>query len=210
MRITGMTLLLATLALFAHNTVLGATLSERISGLAAPGESELHYSESRSSGLLSKPVVYTGRLTYDPEQGTLTKWVDEPRRARLTLTDTGLEAQSGAGRVRRLPLERQPELAALLAGLRALLEGDPEALLAVFQADYLEGQGPDGGAAWVLQLKPVDQELAGRLVLLELRGSDNRITRIDSLMGSGERQSMTILPSRKTMPDPNDGHDDGS
>lgn len=210
MHITGTTLLLAFLALSAQSTALGATLTERISGLAVPGESELHYSESRSSGLLSKPVVYSGRLAFDPQQGTLTKWVDEPRRARLTLTDAGLEVQSGAGRVRRLPLERQPELAALLAGLRALLEGDPEALLAVFQADYLEGQDPDGGEAWVLQLKPVDQELAGRLVLLELRGSDNEITRIDSLMGSGERQSMTILPSRETVPSPADDQDDGA
>jgi len=186
------------LSLFALAISLGAdaaTLAERVAGLTAPGDAELHYSESRSSGLLTKPVIYTGRLAFDQEQGTLTKWVDEPRKARLTLTDTQLEAQAGDGRVRRLPLERQPELAALLAGLRALLSGDAEALQAVFQADYLEGMpGEDESADWVLQLKPLYPELAGRLTLLELRGSGDQLTRIDSLMGSGERQSMLILP----------------
>ncbi len=198
------------LSLFALAASLGieaATLTGRVAGLAAPGDAELHYSESRSSDLLSAPVIYTGRLAFDREQGILTKWVDEPRSARLTLTDTQLEVQSGDGRVRRLPLERQPELAALLAGLRALLSGDAEALQAVFQADYLEGMTDDDGTAeWVLQLKPRYPELAGRLILLELRGRGDALTQIDSLMGSGERQSMLILPP----PEAGAGDDDGS
>lgn len=193
MRITASVLSLFALTL--SPGIEAATLAERVAGLAATGETELHYSESRSSGLLATPVIYTGRLAFDRGQGMLTKWVDEPRSARLTLTDTQLEVQTGEGRVRRLPLERQPELAALLAGLRALLSGDAEALQAVFQADYLEGMtGEDGTADWVLQLKPLYPELAGRLILLELRGSGDELTQIDSLMGSGERQSMFILP----------------
>jgi hypothetical protein len=175
----------------APGTVHGVSLSERVGGLAAPadGAGELAYTESRTSGLLQDPVIYTGRLAFDPDNGTLTKWVDEPRQARLTLTDTQLEIQAGNGRARRLPLERQPELAVLLRGLRALLSGDAAALQAIFQADYLEGDDD----TWVMQLRPLDPELAGELVLLELRGSGDELTQIDSLMGSGDRQSMTIL-----------------
>lgn len=190
------------------------TLAERVAGLAAPPDGQLNYSETRSSGLLSRPVVYTGRLTFDPESGALSKWVEEPRRARLTLNDTRLEAQSGDGRVRSLPTERQPELAAMLAGLRALLSGDAEALQDIFQADYLEGKAQDGrDTEWVLQLRPLDTELAGRLVMLELRGSNDRLTQIDSLMASGDRQSMVILPPAEaetsdTEPDGTD-QDDG-
>lgn len=212
MRITGRVLspvsLMAYLAasLMVSTGVGAATLAERVAGLAAPDATQLHYSESRSSGLLAKPVVYTGRLTFDRAQGTLTKWVDEPRSARLTLSDTQLEAQTGNGRVRRLPLERQPELATLLAGLRALLSGDAEAMQATFKADYLEGKSDqDALADWVLQLKPLQPELAGRLVMLELRGSGDELTQIDSLMGSGERQTMLILPSPAAGADSDDG-----
>lgn len=191
------------------STAVAATLSERIRSLAVPpdveGISELHYTESRSSSVLASPVIYQGRLAYDPAQGTLTKWVDEPRQARLTLNDTELEAQSGNGRVRRLPLERQPELAALLGGMRALLTGDEQALQGLFQADYLEGEAIEGKpAAWVLQLRPLDPEVAGRLVLLELRGIGSQLTQLDSLMGSGERQSMRILAGSESTPDSRD------
>lgn len=165
------------------------TLAERLATLATAEHREIAYEEERRSGLLDRPVTVRGRLAWDRETGELTKWVDAPRRARLTLTPTHLEAQAGAGRTRRLPLEQRPELGALLAGMRALLAGDLAALEERFQADYLEG----GEARWLLRLVPRDPALAERLAVLEIRGEGDRVSGIDTVLGNGERQHMSLL-----------------
>ncbi len=173
-----------------------ATLPERLAGLAAQPERELHYEETRESALLKRPVTYRGRLAWDPDSGHLTKWVDEPRTARLTITPTHLEAATGTGRIRRMPLERRPELAALLGGIRALLAGDAAALEDTFDTDYRE----DGEGAWLLRLAPRAADLAARLSLLEIRGKGNHVSLIDTLLGGGEHQRMRMVPQDHDAP----------
>lgn len=165
------------------------TLEERLAGLAAQAERVLHYEEQRESRLLRTPVTVRGRLEYEPDTGRLTKWVDSPRPARLTITADGLEAETG-GRTRRLPLEQRPELAALLEGVRALLAGDTAALEDRFRTSYLEGEAD----AWVLHLEPRQAALAARLRLLEVRGAGDRVTAIDTVDEAGRRQRMNIVP----------------
>lgn len=164
-------------------------LTARLASLRLDPDEVLHFEETRSSGLLAREVTYRGRLTYDPASGALTKWVDEPRPARLTLGDEEIMAQAGSGKERRLPLQRRPELAALLQGLRALLAGDATALGAQFQTDYLAGEGDE----WLLHLRPRDPALAAELSLLEVRGWGDRLTLIDTVTGNGSRQSLRIL-----------------
>ncbi len=184
-----------------------ATLDERLASLAANPDETLRYEEQRESGLLSRTVTVRGRLEWDPETGHLTKWVDEPRQARLTITADGLEAETGNGRTRSLPLDQRPELAALFDGLRALLGGDPDALEDRFQADYLEGEG----SAWVMHLVPRDASLAQRLALLEIRGTGDRVEAIDTVLENGERQRMRILSPEppETQDPPADSGDGG-
>lgn len=170
-------------------TGLAATLEKRLAGLAGEAGRVLAFEEQRASGLTREPVTVRGRLEWDPEAEILTKWVDEPRPARLAITPTQLEAQAGQGRTRRMPLDRRPELAALLGGIRALLSGDVAALESTFTADYLEGED----AAWVLRLVPLDPGLAERLSLLEVRGEGDEVRTIDTLRGDGARERMTLL-----------------
>jgi len=191
MRCIAVFLLLAGPAALVH----AATLEERLAGLAAQPERVLHFEEQRESRLLRTPVTVRGRLEYEPETGRLTKWVDTPRPARLTITADGLEAEAG-GRTRRLTLAQRPELAALLAGVRALLAGDTAALEDRFRTSYLEGEAD----AWVLHLEPRQAALAARLRLLEMRGAGDRVTAIDTVDEEGRRQRMNILPSGADAP----------
>lgn len=149
----------------------------------------LHYEETRKSPLLARPVTYRGRLEYDPDTGRLTKWVDEPRRARLTMTSTHLEARAGTGKVRRLPLERRPELAALLIGVRSLLSGDA----ATLERTFVTSHRTDGDGAWVMYLEPRDGARHGRLRLLEIRGDGDRVNTIDTVLADDSRRQIRIL-----------------
>jgi hypothetical protein len=159
---------------------------------------EIRYEELRDSKLLIRPVHYRGRLSFDPANGILTQWVDEPRNARLAITPTHLEMQLGGGATRRLALSQRPELATLLAGLRALLSADRSALEAHFLADYQEDEQQD----WVLLLRPRDALVAEQLVSLEVRGRGSLVKRLNTSFTSGERRRMTLLPPG---PETNDG-----
>lgn len=174
-----------------NNATSGAsrTLEQRLASLARPEKHQLAYEETRTSDLLSRPVTYRGRLEFDPVTGVLTKWVDEPRQARLAVTRTELEMQAGSGPTRRLPLGRRPDLAALLGGIRAMLEGDVSALRELFVADYLEGEEE----LWVLQLRPRSESLAEDLSLLEIRGQGAQLLSMDSVMADGQRQRLRIV-----------------
>ena len=177
-----------------------STVEEHLQRLADQAGAPLPFEETRTSGLLSEPITVRGRLIYDPATGQLTKQVDTPQPARLSVTETHLVAQVGDGPRRRLPLERRPDLAALLVAVRALLAGETGAIQARFDAT-LETD-PDSGE-WVLALRPRDPRLAEDLRLLEVRGRNDRV---HTLQASLERevQRMTILPPETAAPTPDD------
>lgn len=173
---------------------LRSDLQEHLARLAHPSSNVLEFVETRESGLLAEPVTYRGRLEYVPESDTFTKWIDTPRQARLSITPDAIEMQSGGGPTRRLGLSSRPDLAALLAALRALFAGDTEMLERVFVADFLAGEGDQ----WVLHLKPREAEVASSLQLLEIRGVGEQLSTIATVLGDGSRQETRILePTRK-------------
>ena len=165
------------------------TLEQRVAAIAQSAGTTLHYRESRQSSLLAKTVDYTGRLVFDPQTGELSKWVDAPRQARMTITDTDLELQAGGGKVRRMPLASRPDMVVLLEGFRSLLGGDAARLTGLFSAEYLQGSEE----AWVLHLQPRNEAALEHLVLLEVRGRGDVMQSIDTVMADGSRQRMDIL-----------------
>jgi hypothetical protein len=167
------------------------SLQARLEVMASRAETVLHYEETRQSDLLDEPVIVRGRLEYDPNEGRLTKWVDEPKPGRLAITPTHLEAQSGNGRTRRLPLERRPEFAALLGGIRALLAGDAAALEAAFVGEY--GESADG--AWTLSLAPRSETVRRRLERIDIAGHGDRLATIETVLANGRRERLNILPA---------------
>lgn len=176
---------------FMAQVAVAGSLEERLEALAARPDTVLHYEETRQSDLLDEPVIVRGRLEYDADSGRLTKWVDEPKPGRLTVTPTHLEAQSGNGRTRRLPLERRPEFAALLGGIRALLAGDAAALEHAFLGEY--GESADG--SWTLSLTPRSETVRRRLERIDISGAGVRVGTITTILADGRRERLRILPA---------------
>lgn len=168
----------------------GPDAEQRLQQLAEQAEAPLYFEEIRSSGLLARPMTVRGTLTYDPVTKQLTKQIESPRPARLSVTETHLVAQVEDGRLRRLPLAQRPDLAALLVAVRALLAGQVDAVMTRFDV-ALETEVASG--EWTLALRPLDAQLAQNLALLEVQGRNDRVHTLQATL-DGEVQRMTILP----------------
>ncbi len=183
------TLIACLMLLFPVQTSAAGSLEARLEAMASRAETVLHFEETRRSDLLDEPVIVRGRLEYEANEGRLTKWVDEPKPGRLAVTPTHLEAQSGNGRTRRLPLDRRPEFAALLGGIRALLAGDAAALEEAFISEY--GESADG--AWTLSLTPRGESVRRRLARIDIAGHGDRLATIETTLADGRRERLNIL-----------------
>ena len=177
-------------AVLCADSLAAATVEERLQQLANQAGTPLHFEETRNSGLLAEPIIVRGRLIYDPVTGQLTKQVDSPRPARLSVTETHLVAQVGDGRVRRLPLGQRPDLAALLVAVRALLAGQIDAVDARFDTSL---ESDDDTGEWTLALRPKDPGLARDLRVLEVLGSGEQVHTLKATLDQ-EVQRMKILP----------------
>ena len=172
------------------DVLAASTVEERLKQLANQAGAPLHFEETRESGLLAEPITVRGRLIYDPVTGQLTKQVDSPRAARLSVTETHLVAQVGDGPPRRLPLGQRPDLAALLVAVRALLAGQVDAIDARFDTTL---ESNDDTGEWSLALRPKDPGLAQDLRVLEVLGSGEQVHTLEATLGE-EVQRMRILP----------------
>ncbi len=187
--------LLAGALLFA-TSVAATSVEDRLQLLADQAGTPLHFEETRESGLLAEPVTVRGRLIYDPVTRQLTKQVDTPSPARLSVTETHLVAQVGDGRLRRMPLDQRPDLAALLVTVRALLAGDVGAVIDRFETTLATDEA---SGKWTLSLRPRDPGLAEGLGLLEILGDGDRVHTLQATLDQ-EVQRMTLLPPDATTP----------
>lgn len=190
------TILLATITLltaFSLNghaeVVADPALVNRLEAVAAVTGERLPFREYRSSSLFNEPVLYTGHLEMDPDTGTLTKWIESPETARMTLTVKDIEMQTGEGPVRRISLRQRPEMAAFVASMLALTNGDAVALLKVFETDYSET--PDD--CWQLILKPIERRVASRVSQIEIEGWSAQLRTMTTQFPDGESQVMEII-----------------
>lgn len=184
----------------------GIGLEERLQQLADQAGAPLHFEETRSSGLLAEPITVRGRLIYDPVTEQLTKQVDSPRPARLSVTETHLVAQVGDGRLRRLPLAQRPDLAALLVAVRALLAGQVDTIEAQFQPSL---ETDEAGDQWSLSLRPRDPRLAEDLERLEILGSGDQIHTLQATLKSGIQRMRILPPDPEPLPEPEAGPEPG-
>ena len=125
------------------------------------------YTEVRFVHLLKKPLVLHGELDYGGA-GKLGKSVTAPYRETLHVDgDAVTLAREGNGE-RHFPLDRAPELHALLAGFSALLGGDAAALRQHFEVALAQD-----GAHWTLTLTPTEAGLAKHLKRMRVDGAGN-------------------------------------
>ena len=167
---------------------LKAVSSSLLSAEQIDGKHQIEFREERYSELLTQAAVFEGRLIYDPESRSLKKAVTHPNVVSMTMNDQTLVIETSEGR-RRFSLRTRPALRAIMAGFRALVEGDVDALESHFESTY-EQQADE----WRLVLTPRAKRLAKRMKSITIIGRNSRIDSIATLMNNGDRQFMTLIP----------------
>ncbi len=144
------------------------TLAESVlAGLARTPPVSTPFVQVRYSGVLSRPLVVSGTLKWLGGD-RMQRDVVEPYRATAKIGDGEVSVQRGSGQVRRIPLSRVPQAGAMLAGFRALLGGDVQALEKDFR---LSSEG--GQAHWVITLTPRTAELRRHVVSIVIDGRNH-------------------------------------
>jgi Outer membrane lipoprotein carrier protein LolA-like len=138
--------------------------------------------------VLNQPLVVSGTLLYlAPDQ--LQKITILPKRERIAIEGDKLTIEGGAeDQTRTMSLTDYPEVDALVEGVRATLAGDL-ARLSDLYAIELTGNA----AAWQLLLQPKDAELRGFVKSILIAGAENRIERVATESGNGDRSDMSIV-----------------
>jgi hypothetical protein len=128
-----------------------------IARLVRPVPSSTPYVEVRFVHLLKTPLVLRGVLAYGGAD-KLGKRIEQPYRETTTIADGSVDVQRDGRLPRHFPLNRAPELQALLAGFSALLGGDAPALESIFALGIVEN-----AAKWTLTMTPRAPALAKHL-----------------------------------------------
>ena len=156
--------------------------------LAAVPERRARFQEQRRFAALSEPLVSRGHLFYR-RPDYLEKITDWPEPERLVVDGPYLSITGSTDAPRVVDLRGQPELGAMIDGLRGPLAGDLAGLQERFR---LAGAG--SLAAWTLDLVPRDERAARLLRSLHLAGREDAITEIRLVQANGDEQSMQIGP----------------
>lgn len=158
--------------------------------LAQPPPMRTQFVELRASRVLKAPLRVAGEYRR-PSHATLVREVRSPYAETVTL-ELADPARATAriergGKARTVPLSRAPELAALQAGLGALLSGD----VATLRRHYtLAATGTR--QAWVLTLEPREAAVARRLSAMTLHGRGAELRCIET-RAAGAPVQRTLL-----------------
>ncbi len=173
---------------FAH----ALTTIELMLHLSEVQASRSHFTETRHSALLKKPLVLTGRLVYRrPDR--LEKHIQTPFEESITIDGSRISiARQGADAGRLFTLPASGPVQALVEGLRATLAGDLPSLERHF-AVAVAGARED----WKLSLTPRDAALGAAVLRVEFSGSGNHVQRIEVLEAGGDRAVTTISDDRR-------------
>lgn len=161
-------------------------LAELMARLAAVTERRARFSEQRRFAALSEPLVSRGHLLYR-RPGYLEKVTDWPQPERLVVDGRWLTLTEGNEPPRVVDLQGQPELRAMIDGMRGPLAGDLRGLQDRFT---IAAQG--GLAGWTLDMVPRDPAAARFLRSLRIAGREDVITEIRLVQANGDEQWMQI------------------
>ena len=166
----------------------------RLAQLRLQSVQEIPFLEERHSSVLVEPALYRGYLRYDPATRLMSKVVEAPQPVTMAVDAQNIYLERG-GEKRSISLRSRPELGALLAGFRGLLEGDSEQLETYFTLDYAEA----ADNTWTLRLRPRNRRLKRHVEELIVDGRDALVSGIRTQMRNGDWQQL-VLTSEATAP----------
>jgi hypothetical protein len=141
---------------------------------------EARFSEEKHLALLAAPLVSRGRL-YFLRPGYLTRVVEEPERATLTIAPDELR-MSGREGVETIDLRSNDRVRVFVTSLVQVFSGDRAALERSYDVAYSVGE-----TGWTLTLTPRAEALAAMLRDLTLRGSGVALAEIVVRDPGGDR-----------------------
>lgn len=149
--------------------------------------------EFRFSRLMKSAARTSGTLEY-LGAGLLTRTVTAPYSEHAEIAGDEVRIRRGNREVRRVSLQRVPQLRVLLGGFRAMLDGKIEALKGDFTVTV-------GGRdeSWNLTLRPRDPRIARNLERIEVHGAADRPRCFEIVEPDGD-STLTFLdvaPDRK-------------
>ena len=143
------------------------------------------FAETKTLAMLKTPLQTSGTLRYvAPDY--VRKTVLAPTRQDFVL-QKGVVTLTTGGRTQRFDLSEAPPLAGLVEGVRATLAGDLPTLQRYYTV-ALSGSAD----TWQLLLRPRGAGLSHFLSWLSVRGSENRVTEIDSGGARGDLTRMSV------------------
>ena len=167
------------------------TLERLVTELAAHSEGCARFSETRFVKVLTTPLKSSGTLRYR-RPDYLEKHILSPKNEILRVEGDRVTIEDGTpDSPRSLNLGDLPQVQAIIESIRAPLIGNLEVLNRLFQVSL-------GGSErrWLLALTPREARFGELLRAVYVRGTGDRITRIDIEERNGDRSEMTIEPLR--------------
>jgi hypothetical protein len=168
-------------------TAAPLTVTDLMQMLGSVEAANARFVETRYSALLKSPLVLQGTLSYRrPDR--VEKHVLVPHDERITVEGGRLTLENRTqNRLKTLPVNSAPGLAALIESIRATRAGD----LAALQR-YYTVQVDGSREQWTLTLKPLESQVADFVISIALSGSGSRIGRITIEEAGGDRSVMEI------------------
>lgn len=164
-------------------------LAQTMAAVAKARATVLDYREEKTLSILQHSLISTGRLAYLPPD-ILIREIDGDPPVRYLVSKATIRVEEGGVPVREIRLDQQPQLAALMSGLRAILTGD----LGLLRDHYrLEPSGEP--TAWSLSLVPRDPELRPYLEGIRVTGHRGRIVTIEVKERGGDHSRMEFRPA---------------
>ena len=165
-------------------------LSALMQLLAKHPSGRVQFTETKTLSVLDKPVVSTGELVYQPPD-RLEKHTLKPKPEslviegdRLTVTRDGVK--------RELRLSQYPEALAFIEALRGTLVGNHK-LLQQHYALALRGSEQN----WQLILTPSDERMFRWVRQINVSGSGNAVTAVETLQADGDKSLITVGPAAR-------------
>jgi hypothetical protein len=161
-------------------------LPELMAGLQQVRSGSARFVERKYLRVMTAPLQSSGILRYvAPDR--LEKQTLLPEPSRLTIAGEQLTVDRPGEAARVISLQDQPEIGALVSGIRATMAGDL-ATLNRFYAPLLQGTE----AGWQLDLQPRDPRIRELVASIRIQGRGNTLTGVDTLESDGDRTEMTI------------------
>jgi outer membrane lipoprotein-sorting protein len=170
----------------------GSDLRQIMLDLQSVKQSQAKFHERKIVKMLDRALESSGTLVYvAPDH--LEKNTEQPKPESLVVDGDNLIITGADGQSRNLSLSDNPQLGAIVEGIRATLAGDSDGLNRFYTIE-LDGDVTD----WTLVLRPRDPKVQTMVSAILISGFKGQINAIETRETNGDRSIMGVDPMTVT------------